>query len=183
MFVSAERYKKLLMASGVDEARASEIASRVPAQGVMVAIKFKAPQAVRHPDGKMAQTGAVTAHGAFFHFTQALRPEMDSLGIALIQPIPYEAMTYLKGIVPGVLRGTRVAAPAGFTWSMEDTRQAAAEARARLYQEFGAMPTDEQVEQEVKKSIRQKLWAMLEKYPYVTEIIEKPEKESGGRGA
>jgi len=183
MYVSGERYRRLLVASGADAGKAQEIASRVPPQGVLTALKFKEFQPAPGPDGKVDFAGAVIGHAAFFHFTQPLRGDVDRVAIELIQPIGAEALTYLKSAVPQILAGTRVAAPAGFTWRMEDTRHAEDAARQTLAQRFGRQPSAVEVGRQIENEIRRRLWAMLEKYPLVTEVIEKPEKESGGRGS
>jgi len=183
MYASGERYRRLLLAGGVDAGRAGRIAARVPPQGVLVAMSFAEPQETQSPGGEIRDGEAVIAHGAFFHFSQPLRGDIDHATVALIQPIGAEALTYLKSAVPEVLAGTAVAAPAGFTWSMDDTRRAEQAALPTLAQRLNRQPSDIEVSRVVETQIRNKLWAMLEKYPFVTEIIEKPEKESGGRGS
>lgn len=179
MYVSAARYEKLLRASGVAAAQAQEMASRVPKEGILVAIKFREPVRSEKEPGRPAFGNSAIAHGAFFHFTHEMRPDVETVGVPVVQPLCYEAFTYLKGAVPDVLRGTTVAYPAGFIWNMEDTVRAQNQLRARAAQPLATT----EVESGVKAMIRDKLIAFLKQYPQVTEVIEKPEKESGGRGA
>ncbi|NUQ61383.1 MAG: hypothetical protein HUU20_02775 [Pirellulales bacterium] len=183
MYVSGERYRRLLLAAGADADNARRIAARVPPQGVLVALRFAEAPPPEAAGRRMGQSDAVIGHGAFFHFTQPLRGDIDRAAVALIQPIAAEAMTYLKSEIPQILAGTPVAASVGFAWSMEDTRQAEEMARVGLARRFGRQPSELEICREVEARIRRRIWDMLEKYPFVTEIIEKPEKESGGRGS
>ena len=183
MYVSGDRYRRLLVASGADAERARSIAAKVPPQGVLVGLRFAESQQAEDRIAEIVGRDAVIAHGAFFHFTQPLRGDIDHVDVALIQPLAAEALTYLKGDVPQILAGTAVASPAGMTWSMNDTTRAEQAARETLAERLGRQPSDVEVGREVETRIRRRLWAMLEKYPFVTEIIEKPEKESGGRGS
>jgi hypothetical protein len=183
MYVSGERYQRLLLASGADAERARKIAARVPPQGVLIALRFAEPLEEQPSGAGIGHGDAVIAHGAFFHFTQPLRGDVDHAAVALIQPIGAEALTYLKSAVPQILAGTGVPAPAGFTWSMDDTERAEESARETLAPRLNRQPSAVEIGRNAEAQIRNRLWAMLEKYPFVTEIIEKPEKESGGRGS
>jgi len=184
MYVSGERYKKLLEASGVPAEQATERAAKVPEDtGILVALKFREPATVDRGD-KKAYKGAVTIDAGFLHFTHGLRPYADRLlPISLIQEAANEALDYLKKEVSETLRGTPIASPLGFAWDMEDTNTAREKAREELARTTDGTVTDEQIELHVRAKIRDKLLKFMEKYPTITELIEKPEKESGGRRA
>ena len=93
MYVSKDRYRKALMASGVEAREAEAKASGVGQRGVLIAASFSTP---------------IIAHGVFFHFTHPLRPEIGTIGVPLIQPFVWEAATHLKCRLPEMLRGSGV---------------------------------------------------------------------------
>lgn len=98
-------------------------------------------------------------HGIFFHFTHPLRPYIDSFQIPIIQPLIWEAATYLKCKLPEMLKGSGVKAPEQENWYMEDTQR---------------------LKEKAKINIKKKIKKLAKKYPI---LIVKPEKESGGRKA
>lgn len=96
-------------------------------------------------------------HGLFFHFTHPLRPEIDSYGIPIIQPLIWEAATHLKCELPAMLRGSGVKVPDQENWYLEDTARLGPRA---------------------KSDIRDRIRRLAAKHGT---LIVKPEKESGGR--
>jgi hypothetical protein len=102
----------------------------------------------------------VIAHGIFFHFTHPMRPEIGDVGTPLIQPIIWEAATHLKCRLPDMLKGSGVRTADQINWYKRQTAD---------------LPEDE-----ARAQIRKELKQFAEKH---TQIIAKPEKESGGRMA
>ena len=99
-------------------------------------------------------------HAAWFHFTHFLRPEIEKVGMPLIQPLLWEAATYLKCDLPGMVKGSGVSCPNQFNWYGHQTEKLSVEA----------------AEEKIEKAIK----SMAKKHKV---LIVKAEKESGGRRA
>ncbi|MDY0169397.1 MAG: hypothetical protein RBS80_22830 [Thermoguttaceae bacterium] len=102
----------------------------------------------------------VPVHAVWFHFTHFLRPVIEQCGLPLIQPLLWEAATYLKAELPAMLKGSGVPCPQQITWYGKQTERSG-EVRART-------------------SIRNGLLRFSRRHPV---LIIKAEKESGGRRA
>ena len=144
-FLSKEDYLAALLASGLKREEAEKKASAVGSKGVLALFSFSRP---------------IVAHGIFFHFTHPLRPEIEFVRAPLIQPLVWEAATYLKCRLPEMLKGSGIRTADQFNWYMDQT--------ARMS------------EAEAKSEIRRMLLDFSESHGTV---IIKPEKESGGRNA
>ena len=144
-FLSKEDYLAALLASGLKPEEAEKKASAVGSKGVLALFSFSRP---------------IVAHGIFFHFTHPLRPEIEFVRAPIIQPLIWEAATYLKCKLPEMLKGSGIRTADQFNWYMDQT--------ARMS------------EAEAKSKIRKRLIDFSKSYDTV---IIKPEKESGGRNA
>jgi hypothetical protein len=102
----------------------------------------------------------IIAHGIFFHFTHPMRPEIESVAAPLIQPVIWEAATHLKCRLPDMLKGSGVRTADQINWYKDQTADL--------------------TEDEARKQIRKALHDFAETH---TQVIAKPEKESGGRMA
>ena len=100
----------------------------------------------------------VVIHAIWFHFTHFLRPEIEKVGAPIIQPLLWEAATYLKCALPEMLKGSGVSCPDQRNWYRRQTEQLSfGEARRRIQREIREMARRHRV------------------------LIVKAEKESGGR--
>ena len=144
-FLSREDYFSALLASGLSREEAEKRASKINSRGVLALFKLSRP---------------IIAHGIFFHFTHPLRPEIEFVRAPIIQPLVWEAATYLKCKLPEMLKGSGIKTADQFNWYMDQTLNM-------------SMP-------EAKDEIRRRLIEFTKAYDTV---IIKPEKESGGRNA
>ncbi len=141
-FMDEKSYKKALASSGGSKTALPVKSARTP-NGVLVAARFKKP---------------LTAHALWFHFTHYLRGVIHTAGVPLIQPLLWEAATYLKCALPEMLKGSGIACPAQANWFKKDTER---------------LPRAEAM-----KKIRSKVTGLAR---YHDALILKAEKESGGR--
>ena len=144
-FLSREDYLSALLASGLSREEAEKRVSKIDSNGVLALFKFSRP---------------IIAHGIFFHFTHPLRPEIEFVRAPIIQPLVWEAATYLKCKLPEMLKGSGVRTADQFNWYMNQTLNMSMS--------------------EAKDEIRKRLIEFTKAYDTV---IIKPEKESGGRNA
>lgn len=144
-FLSKEDYFSALVTSGLTKEEAEKKASMVGSKGILALFKFNRP---------------IIAHGIFFHFTHPLRPEIEFVKAPIIQPLIWEAATYLKCKLPDMLKGSGIRTADQFNWYMDQT--------------------ESMTESEAKTEIRRRLIEFTKAYDTV---IIKPEKESGGRNA
>ncbi len=103
-------------------------------------------------------TEAVPVEAIWFHFTHFLRPYIEDTGIPLVQPLLWEAATYLKCALPDMVRGSGVSAPDQVNWYQEETDKLGRE---------GSMG-----------AVEARLRPIAEGH---SALIVKAEKESGGR--
>ncbi|MFH1904756.1 MAG: hypothetical protein ABIK53_04430 [bacterium] len=99
-------------------------------------------------------------HAVWFHFTHFLRPEIEKIGMPLIQPLLWEAATYLKCDLPGMVKGSGISCPDQYNWYSSQTEK------------FSMKQVQEKIEKAIKN--------MAKKHKV---LIVKAEKESGGRGS
>jgi hypothetical protein len=140
-YVSAEDLQRALSQCGAS----AEPAGDQREEGTLILAAFSRP---------------VEAHGVFFHFTHPLRPDIDSLGLPVIQPLVWEAATHLKCRLPEMLEGSGVRTAEQINFFQSD---------------MAGLRRDRAV-----ADIKRKLEEFARVAPA---IIVKPEKESGGRQA
>ncbi len=102
----------------------------------------------------------LVVHAVWFHFTHFLRPQIEKVGAPLIQPLLWEAATYLKCDLPEMLQGSGVPSPAQRNW------------HGKQSEELSPRQAKEQIEELISDlASRHRV------------LIVKAEKESGGRRA
>ena len=97
-------------------------------------------------------------HAVWFHFTHFLRAHIEEVGLPLIQPLLWEAATYLKCDLPAMLKGSGVSCPDQRNWFGN--------------QSVGLDPG------RAREQIRELVREMAARH---NTLIVKAEKESGGR--
>ena len=97
-------------------------------------------------------------HGIWFHFTHFLRPQIEKVGAPLIQPLLWEAATYLKCALPGMIKGSGYICPDQRNWYQKQSIGKSAE--------------------QAKEAIERQIESLAARHRVV---IVKAEKESGGR--
>jgi hypothetical protein len=100
----------------------------------------------------------LVVHAVWFHFTHFLRPEIEKVGAPLIQPLLWEAATYLKCDLPGMIKGSGISCPDQRNWYKKQSEQL--------------------VPEQAKEKIAELIHSMSVKHNV---LIVKAEKESGGR--
>ncbi|MFC1677437.1 hypothetical protein ACFL3G_10305 [Planctomycetota bacterium] len=142
-FMDEKSYEKALAKSG--KATALPLASAKTEYGVLVAVRFTKP---------------IDAHALWFHFTHYLRDAVAKAAMPIIQPLLWEAATYLKCVLPETLKGSDVICPDQMSWFKSDT--------------------DKMAQAKATGQIRKKLIKLAGVH---NALIVKAEKESGGRRA
>ncbi len=99
-------------------------------------------------------------HAIWFHFTHFLRPEIESVRAPIIQPLLWEAATYLKCALPGMMKGSGYSCPDQQNWY-----------RRR---------SDEMSPEKARRQIEGLIRDLAARHRI---LIVKAEKESGGRRA
>ena len=102
----------------------------------------------------------LVVHAVWFHFTHFLRPQIEKVGAPLIQPLLWEAATYLKCDLPDMLKGSGVLSPDQRSWYGKQSEKLS--------------------QSKAKEQIEGLIRDMASRHRV---LIVKAEKESGGRRA
>ncbi len=100
----------------------------------------------------------LVVHAVWFHFTHFLRPHIEKVGAPLIQPLLWEAATYLKCDLPRMLKGSGISCPDQRNWYR--------------------MQSENFLPEQAKQKIEELIHGMASRHRV---LIVKAEKESGGR--
>jgi len=166
-WMSKEDYRKALLIAGVSAEEANQRAERVDAEkGIVVLMKFTTP---------------IVADAIWFHTFNHMRTRIDECQAALIQPFTWEALTHLKASYREMYMPFGITTPPQREFYMSRSAMATRFGGAVPAWIEGNVHLPDVTEQEQADEIRAAIIDLC-KEARCTEVIIKPETESGGRG-
>lgn len=167
-WMSKEDYKKALISANLpDEEVQARVAKVDEKKGVVVLLKFNRP---------------ITADAVWFHTFNHMRTQIDETEAALIQPFLWEALTHLKAVYREMYVPRGITTPPQREFNMSrDSVMTRFGGNVPAWLDNTGVPMDNVSYDGQMAGVRQAILGLCEETG-CTEIIVKPETESGGRG-